>query len=379
MTNGHGSRNKMTRRSLLSAMGATTLAGCLDRVNLPTNIGQPQRNAIPVGEPPGPLHFSLDVFKEAAVNSPVDTDEIPAIDEPEFVEPSAGDEYLEPDDVVFGVHINGKARAYPQPILAWHEIVNDTIDSLNIAVTYCPLTGTAIGYKRGETRFGIEGWLMNSNLIMFDRETKSWWPQVLGTAVSGSYKGAGLEQIPVVWTRWNRWKDAHPDTTVLSTDTGYIRNYQDDPYGWYSEEDSDSPQEVVPSQSEWEMLNYYRSSVLYYPVITEDFQFTAKVVVVGARTPDAATVVPKNRLLDAGVITGELSGDEIIGVYDEELDTGYFYRNPEGLPIEKTTNNALKIDGTVHPLSAVPLPRIDAFEAMWFAWNAFYPDSTIIE
>jgi hypothetical protein len=127
-----------------------------------------------------------------------------------------------------------RARAYPQRILVWHEIVNDTIGGLNLAVTYCPLTGTAIAFERGDTEFGVSGRLVNSNLIMYDRDTDTWFPQVLAIGIQGPHTGSALVERPMVWTTWQRWRAAHPETAVLSTETGFARNYNRDPYGAYN-------------------------------------------------------------------------------------------------------------------------------------------------
>lgn len=90
----------------------------------------------------------------------------------------------------------------------------------------------ALGFERGETEFGVSGMLVNSNLIMYDRATDSYWPQILGTAVQGPHRGDGLRQIRVFWTTWERWRSRHPDTRVLSPDTRHMRNYRQDPYGF---------------------------------------------------------------------------------------------------------------------------------------------------
>lgn len=160
-------------------------------------------------------------------------DGIPAIDDPAFQAAAEADAWLDDGDRVVGLYHDGEARAYPQSILVWHEIVNDTVAGENIAVTYCPLTGTALGYLRGETTLGVSGRLVNSNLIMFDRASDSLWPQILSAGIGGPHEGQGLEEVRVVWTTWGRWRERHPDTRVLTTDTGYLRNYNRDPYGGY--------------------------------------------------------------------------------------------------------------------------------------------------
>ena len=116
-------------------------------------------------------------------------DGIPSIDQPRFGRPEAADGFLDDDDRVVGLYLDGQARAYPQRILVWQEIVNDSIGDHRVAVTYCPLTGAAIGFDRGETEFGVSGKLVNSNLIMYDRATDTEYPQILAAGIDGELAG----------------------------------------------------------------------------------------------------------------------------------------------------------------------------------------------
>src|SRR5206468_3246489 len=141
-------------------------------------------------------------------------DGIPAIDQPRFVKPGEAS-FLREDDRIVGVKVDNEKRAYPLRILAWHEIVNDQIGDRAIAVTYCPLTGTGIVFDRRvngrKLTFGVSGLLYQSNLLMYDRETESLWPQVAMKAVSGSQVGAELRWLPSEHTTWRAWREAHPD------------------------------------------------------------------------------------------------------------------------------------------------------------------------
>lgn len=180
--------------------------------------------------------------------------------------------YLDGGDIVFGLVENGVARAYPQRVLVWHEIVNDTVGGLGLAVTYCPLTGTALAFERAQTEFGVSGRLVNSNLIMYDRDTDTWFPQVLAAGIRGPHRSAALVERPVVWTTWQRWRAAYPDTEVLSTDTGFARNYNRDPYGAYNPRSG-----------------YYEpDSSTMFPLMNDDRRFPPKSEFIGARTRDAA-------------------------------------------------------------------------------------------
>lgn len=169
-------------------------------------------------------------------------DGIPAIDTPRFA-PAARADHLAPNEPVIALHLEGQARAYPLQVLMWHEIANDTVGGLHVAVTYCPLCHSALVFDRdigGEVReFGVSGLLYNSNVLMYDRQEseaeESLWSQMLFTAACGPAAEEGLELrlLPSEFTTWRAWHEAHPETDVLSFETGYPRNYDRNPYEQY--------------------------------------------------------------------------------------------------------------------------------------------------
>ncbi|MDP8910621.1 MAG: DUF3179 domain-containing protein, partial [Actinomycetota bacterium] len=163
----------------------------------------------------------------------VPKDGIPAIDAPRFVAVSDV-EFLAPDEPVIALEVAGEARAYPIQILIWHEIVNDEIDEVPVAVTFCPLCNTAIVFDRrveGRTLdFGTTGNLRHSDLVMYDRQTESWWQQFSGEAIVGEYTGTRLRQIPARIVAWREFAAAEPAGRVLSRDSGFSRAYGDNPY-----------------------------------------------------------------------------------------------------------------------------------------------------
>jgi hypothetical protein len=238
----------VARRGFLAAVGAASLAGCIGRDGDGSgggSTGDDDASGTPASAAPPPtadrslpLPFPPADLGDMAVSGGPGKDGIPAIDDPSFEGADAAAERLAPGDPVFGVVGETEVKAYPQAILVWHEIVNDAVDGQPVSVTYCPLTGTAMGFLRGETTFGVSGRLVNNNLIMYDRATETWWPQVLATAVPGPWNGSpetrSLREFRVVWTTWGRWRERHPGTLVLSRDTGHARNYDSDPYGSYS-------------------------------------------------------------------------------------------------------------------------------------------------
>ena len=158
-------------------------------------------------------------------------DGIPSIDTPRF--DTAETTPFELTETVIGLEINGEARAYPYGILNWHEIVNDVVGGIPVSVTYCPLCDTYLVAERGETTFGVSGKLFQSCLVMFDRSDDSLFAQPWGIGVVGSQVNRSLERIPAVKTTLGAWLSQHPDSEILSTDTGYGRNYFGYPYGSY--------------------------------------------------------------------------------------------------------------------------------------------------
>ena len=135
--------------------------------------------------------------------------------------------YLDASDRVFGIEVNGEARAYPQRILAWHEMALDRLGGLDLTVVYCTLCGTVIPYRSRGYEFGTSGLLYESSKLMFDAKTSSLWSTLQGEPVIGQLAKSGvtLEFQPVVTTTWGEWRADHPQTTALSLQTGYNRNY----------------------------------------------------------------------------------------------------------------------------------------------------------
>jgi len=316
-----------------------------------------------------PLPMEPKAIREKAVSGGPPKDGIPSIDKPEFVDASEAPAGLKPGDPVFGVVMDGDAKAYSQKILAQHEICNDSFGDTSVSVTYCPLTGTAMGFYRGDTTFGVSGRLVNNNLIMYDRATEAWWPQVLATSVPGPWNEApessSLRQFPVVWTTWERWRESYPETKLLSRDTGFARDYDRDPYGSYNPRNG----------------YYAREEEPMFPAIGKEDELPPEIppkeVVIGARSPAGATAVKKPYLRDQKLVEGSFGGTPMLAVYGESLDTGHLYLNPEERSFEYREGAVVDDEGEAHPPASLPLDGLLEFDAMWFAWAGFYPDSTI--
>jgi hypothetical protein len=243
--------------------------------------------------------------------------------------------YLSPEDRVIGITLNGESRAYPISILNWHEIVNDQIKGERYAVTYCPLCGTGVAFSAkvaGQlTDFGVSGLLYNSDVLLYDRNTDSLWSQIMGQSISGKLVGEKLSPIPISHTTWKDWVQKYPDTLVLSTDTGFSRDYARDPYAGYEQ-----------------------SGQLFFQV--------------NNRAPD--TYHPKERVV----------GLDIGGVYKAypliELDKygkSQFTDTINGKTIVvnwDSINRSVSITDS----SGSEIPSIEGF---WFAWFAFYPETEV--
>lgn len=328
----------LNRRQLITTAARLTLAA--------TFAGVPLARLAASTAPPFPtlgggrvVPRPLDDYDRARLSGGPGKDGIPSIDAPRFWSPEEADRYLNGDDIVFGLVEGGVIRAYPQRILVWHEIVNDTVGGRPLAVTYCPLTGTAIVFERGSAEFGVSGQLVNSNLIMYDRSTDTWFPQMLAVGIEGPHMGASLVERPIIWTTWQRWRSAHPDTTVLSTDTGFARNYFRDPYGAYNP-----------------VSGYYTpASEPIFPLMHRDSRYPAKTMFVAARTETASVAFRLDSLRDAGRLELETGGETFIAQYDDAFDTGRILRAAGG---------------------PVPEP-LNSYQAMWFAWAAFYPETAV--
>lgn len=183
-------------------------------------------------------------------------DGIPALDEPSFVSVREADGWLEQREPVIELVLEGKARAYPLQILVWHEIVNDTVAGVPVAVTFCPLCNTALVFDRrlgGRVLdFGVSGNLRNSDLVMVDRQTESWWQQFGGEALTGELAGEELEQLPATIVAWEEFARTYPNGSVLSRETGHARQYGQNPYSGY--DDVDSPPFFTTANSDDDRL-----------------------------------------------------------------------------------------------------------------------------
>lgn len=260
-------------------------------------------------------------------------DGIPAIDEPKFIS-AAKATFLKPGDRVLGLFHNGISRAYPILILNYHEIVNDKFGKDAVVVSFCPLCGTGMIFssriKGVDRKFGVSGLLYNSDMLLYDRESESLWSQIMMQAVSGPLKGEKLESLVVTHTSWADWKNKHPETQVLSRDTGYSRDYSRSPYPGYVESDS-------------VMFPVSHFSALYHP----------KELVIGLQIGDTFKAYPFSELAKSGK-------QKINDVVAGKTVTIHFSDKHRAARVMDANRREI--------------PTVTSF---WFAWIAFHPQSKV--
>jgi hypothetical protein len=316
-------------------------------------------------------------------------DGIPAIDDPTF-EAVASVGWLQPQEPVIAVGIGDDWRAYPIQILVWHEIVNDTLADAPVTITFCPLCHTAIAFdRRVDDRildFGTTGNLRHSDLVMYDRQTESWWQQATGQAIVGELSGTQLEFLPSQLISWEAFRAEHPDGQVLSRDTGHIRDYGANPYAGYDAVDSD------PFLLEDKTLLDGRLSpkVRVLGLILDDepvaypFPLLAEQRVVNDEVESTPVVVIWSDGAASGLGGETVAGGEIVGAanaFSREVDGHTFTFEPagNGTMRDVETGSTWSFGGraTAGELEGAQLELLVADSPFWFAWAVFRPDTRI--
>lgn len=274
-----------------------------------------------------PRSIALDKFMQGCPAR----DCIPSIDNPKYV---AADEagHVTGDDLVITLAYKGEHFAFPTRVLDHHEIVNGTFAGDPLAITWCPLCGSAVGIERkvGDTvtTFGVSGVLYNSDLVLYDRETETLWDQIEAQGVVGPMTGKQLVLVPVSMSRWSRWVARHPGTLVLSDETGFDKDYSQDRFAEYRE-----------------------STRLFMPVSAEDARVHAKTVVFGFDLEFTDLAVTETFLAANSRHAFELAGKEAV------------------ITLHEDGSVTLERDGTVfHPI-----------RLFWFAWYTFHPETELVQ
>ncbi len=316
-------------------------------------------------------------------------DGIPPIDNPVFIEIPEANAWIDDKEPVISLEINGVTRAYPLQILTWHEIVNDEFGGVPVAVTFCPLCNSAIAFDRRLDGvvydFGTSGSLRFSDLIMWDRQTESWWQQLSGEAIIGELAGRRLTMLPASIISWSDFKAANPDSQVLSKDTGHPRDYGRNPYAGYDQ--ADRPPFLYDGIPDGRLLPKER--VLALSINGADIAFPFLVlenegaVNQSLGGQDVAVFFKKGTLsaLDSGTIS--LSRDVgSTGVFDANLDGRKLtFRSEADKILDQETGSEWNILGQAvdGPLAGSALDPIIHGNHFWFAWAAFKLETTIYQ
>ncbi len=357
----------MTPYPRRAVLGGIAAIGGLDAVAGPTHAtneaddGDGEPIEVFLEDRGMPLAYSTEELRNALMDGGPPPDGIPSIDDPSFVEPAEAPDTLDDGDPIFGVVMDGEAVAYPQYILVWHEIVNHDIGGTPVCITYCPLTGTAQGFYRGDLEFGVSGMLVNSNLVMFDRETDSLFPQVLAWGIEGEFEEEFLNEFRIVWTTWERWREQYPETKLLSESTGFPRNYGADPYGRYNP-----------------VGGYYESERLLFPALSDDGTLHPKEMVLGARVEEGALAVQKTVLAEENIIEETVDHRRFVFVYDPALDSGWCYVPADEVEVEYEEGEYVVDGESGYAADELPFDEVLVMDAMWFAWAGYYPEAELL-
>lgn len=300
----------------------------------------------------------------------VSKDGIPSLDNPTLISASnAG--YLKGDDLVFGVAINGDERAYPLRIMGWHEMFNEVIGGVPVALAYCTLCGSGILFetqvagRRKPFVFGSSGFLYRSNKLMFDRETHSLWNQYTGKPVVGPLVNSGitLTQRPVVITTWDSWKTSHPKTRVPSLNTGHRRNYGSG---------------VV-------YRDYFASSELMFPAVVDQSRHRQKDYIFAVRQFGAARAWPLDAFKGKPVINDAIGQTPLVLIGDPkersvrayERKSHEFRTTQSGLQDSAGNGWTVTEEALIGP-DGTRLPRVAGHISYWFAWDNYLGDAASV-
>ena len=314
------------------------------------------------------------VPQEEVLDSGVGRDGIPSINDPKFDDIKDVNEAFD-DQLVIGLEHEGIIHGYPIPIMDWHEIVNDKLNDLHVAVTYCPLTGTAIGWNRKfgstVTTFGVSGLLYNTNLMPYDRRTLSIWSQQQLECVNGTRIGQIPETYSLIETSLSTWKKSFPEARIMNANTGFDRVYSFYPYGGYRT----------------------NNDQLFFPVSNTDSRIPNKERVLGVIINNSSKAYRFNEIgggtdiihdfLDGQPIIVVRSGDDNYNTAFLNMKENQYFSIQDSLPYVMKDNreNYYDLAGRIltGPDQGTILEKPQSFIGYWFSWPAFYPDITIYE
>ena len=312
---------------------------------------------------------------------------IPSIDNPQFTTVTDAGSWLQSDEAVIAVSVDGITHLYPLQILMWHEIVNDVVGTKPLAVTYCPLCNTGIVFERTLDDelmdFGVSGNLIYSNMIMFDRQTETWWIQATGRGIAGRYAGQQLALHPSMLLSWREAQQAFPQARVLSRDTGHRRDYGRNPYGGYDR--ADQPflyrgPEVIDTATENPMtrvLSVYHGE----EAVAVDFPLLQAERVV-QRTIDGTPVVVfwapgTASALDTATVAGGRDVGTANAFYPVVNGQILSFRRDDDQIVDERSGSRWSVagravDGRFEGAQLEPALSVHHF---LFSWRAFHPDA----
>ena len=317
---------------------------------------------------------------------------IPPIYNPAFEPVAEVNEWLAPLEPVIALEVAGVAKAYPLQILTRHEIVNDEIAGVPVAVTFCPLCNSAIVFERRLNgvvyNFGVSGNLRNSDLIMWDWQTESWWQQLTGEAIVGALAGERLTFVPAQLVAWETYAEAYPDTEVLSRPTGLGRRYGTNPYVGYDRLDQEpflfsgeTDARLQPMERVAAVSIDGSDAAFPFRILAEErvvsYNLGGQDIVVfyepGARSALDASVIAEAREVGAtGVFDPVVDGTKLTFAFASDGDAG-------GRVVDEETGSTWSILGeaVAGPLEGTKLERLVHQDHFWFAWAAFKPDTIV--
>jgi hypothetical protein len=322
----------------------------------------------------------------------VHVDGIPALDNAPMI-PANQAAYLTPEEPVFGISINSDHRAYPLRILDWHEMANDVVGGVPVSLAYCTLCGAGIAFNGhasdGNTyTFGSSGFLYRSNKLMYDRQTRTLWNQLAGEPVLGELVGTGvkLDLLPIVLTSWADWQAQHPDTRVLSENTGHSRPYEPGAaYGdYFAFEDTMFPvwqrSDLLPAKARIFALQIeglpkaYPVETLIAEKVVNDTLGTLNLVVVATR----GDVTVDGDSLRTGPISYNSGGEVRAYERGSGESVHQFTPGPDADTLLDETGQAWQVteEALLGP-DGESLPRLSGHLAYWFGWFAFFPKTLI--
>jgi hypothetical protein len=348
-------------------------------VDMPSALDDPRHSGFPE-----PL-----IDPDDLVSGGPPPDGIPPIDDPKFA-PASEIDWLGDDEPVLSLTVGDETRAYPLQVMTWHEIVNDRVGGIPVTVTYCPLCNSGVAFERRVAGrlldFGTSGLLHIDNLVMYDRQTESLWPQLTGQASVGTLTGTQLKAIPMGVVSWKQFRASNPDALVLTRETGFRRDYGRNPYTGYDDPDGD---------------------LLVDPPGGTDGRLPVKERVVGITVGSDSVAIRRALVAGAGVVPLMVGGHDVVVLHQpgqsSALDTGriadgqeigsigvfrptirgrsltFAIRCERVVDVQTGSTWSVLGEATSGQLAGSRLPAVVHLDTFWFAWVGFHPDTRLVE